>query len=516
MEKKDYGRAVLEFRNAVKVMPKDAEPYYQLGLTYLASGNVANGIGSLRRATELNPKHAAAQLKLAELMTTSQNQDILHDAVGRLESILTASPDNIEATDTLALAEWRLGKIDDASKRLEEALERFPTSLRSSIQLARFRLSRNDLSGAEEVLKKAASSAPKSPDAAVALAELYLLAKQPERAEPEFRRALAIDAKTGVALMGLAAIQIAAKQMDQAELTLRQVSALPAKEYKPQHAVFLYRTGKQEEALKEFEALAKADPGDRAARTRVVSIYFAMGKLPQAQSYLAAALKENSKDTDALLQESLLFLRLGKAAEAESDLQKVLHFSPNSAQARLALAEVYKLQNKTLRARQELTEALRLDGTLLAARLELARSYLITEPKNALQVLDEAPQQQKQILAIVVERNWALIGLHNTKEVRTNLDGALRLGRYPELVLQDGVLKLIEKNYEGARAAANEVLSKNPEEVRAARLAVGRLLCAEAIAAGQREAGSVGGGAAKLGRSAVSTGAMAGEYRQNG
>jgi Tfp pilus assembly protein PilF len=39
-------------------------------------------------------------------------------------------------------------------------------------------------------------------------------------------------------------------------------------------------------------------------------------------------------------------------------------------------------------------------------------------------------------------------------------------------VLQDGVLKLLEKNYDGARAAANEVLSGNPEEVRAARLIV--------------------------------------------
>src|ERR1022692_1422702 len=152
--KKDYGRAGLEFRNAIKVMPKDAEPYYQLGLAYLASGGTAEGIASLRRATELNPKHAGAQLKLSELMTTSQNQDVLHDAVARLESILTASPDNIEATDTLALAEWRLGKIDDASKRLEEALQRFPASLHSSIQLARLKLSQNDLSAAEEVLKK--------------------------------------------------------------------------------------------------------------------------------------------------------------------------------------------------------------------------------------------------------------------------------------------------------------------------------------------------------------------------
>src|SRR5260370_37707214 len=141
--KKDSGRAALEFRNAVKERPKAAEAYYQLGLTYLASGNVGNGVATLRHATEINPKHAGAQLKLAELMTTSQNQDTLRDAVGRLESVLTASPDNIEATDTLAVAEWRLGHGDYARKRVEDPLQRFPTSLRPSIQLARTQLSPN-------------------------------------------------------------------------------------------------------------------------------------------------------------------------------------------------------------------------------------------------------------------------------------------------------------------------------------------------------------------------------------
>lgn len=470
--KQDYGRAVLEFRNAIRVMPRDAEPHYQLGITYLASGSAANGITELRRATELNPKHAGAQLKLAELMTTSQNQNVLHDAVGRLESILTAAPDNIDATDTLALAEWRLGKIDDASKRLEEALQRFPTSLRSSIQLARLKLSRKDLNGAETVLRKAAASAPNSPDAAVALGELYLLASQPDRAEPEFRRALALDAKTGVALMGLAAIQIAGKRMEQAEQTLRQVSALPGKDYKPQHAIFLYRTGKRDEALKEFEALSQADPEDRAARTRVVSLYLAMGKVPQAETLLATALKKNPKDTDALLQASMVSLRQGKTEEAQSDLQKVLHFMPNSAQAHLTLASVYKLKGMTLSARQELSEALRLDANLLAARVELANSYVTSEPKSALRVLDDAPKQQRQVLAVIVARNWALIGLNNKAEARANLDSALHLGRFPELVLQDGVLKLIEKDYAGARVAADEVLAKNPEDARAARLII--------------------------------------------
>src|SRR5262245_55501149 len=33
--KKDYPRALLEFRNAASAMPKDAEPYYRMGLVYI-------------------------------------------------------------------------------------------------------------------------------------------------------------------------------------------------------------------------------------------------------------------------------------------------------------------------------------------------------------------------------------------------------------------------------------------------------------------------------------------------
>ena len=57
-QKKEYARAALQFRNAIQAMPTDPEPYYQLGLTYLASGNRALAAGCFRKATELNPKHA--------------------------------------------------------------------------------------------------------------------------------------------------------------------------------------------------------------------------------------------------------------------------------------------------------------------------------------------------------------------------------------------------------------------------------------------------------------------------
>jgi putative PEP-CTERM system TPR-repeat lipoprotein len=466
----DFSRAVLEFRNAVQRTPDSAEAQYRLGVAYLGAGDVPDGILALRHAVELNPNHVGAQIKLAELMAVGTDAGVLRDAIARLQSVLTVQPDNLEATDILALAEWRLGNVDDAAKRLEDALLKFPSSLHSAVELARLKMSRRDLAGAEAVLKKVVGSAPQSADAAVALGELYLLLDRTGDAERYFVKATELDTQNGAALMGLAAVQIASRRLYEAERTLRRAAALPGSGYKPQHAIFLYRTGNPEAALAEFESLAKSDPADRAARTRLISAYFAMRKFSEAQAILAAVLKKNPQDLDALLQQSELSLRSGKTTEAEADLKQVLHFTPDSAQARLALAEVYRLQRRMMAEREELTEALRLDASLLVARLELARSFLRDEPKNALQVLDEAPEAQQSILAVVLERNWALLALGDTKKVRDELNRNLRMWRIPDLVLQDAALRVKENDYTGARSAAEEVLSKNPEDARAARV----------------------------------------------
>src|SRR5450755_1178888 len=56
-EKKNYAIAVLHFKNAMAAQPRDAEPYYQLGLALLASNDVNTAGSYFRKAAELNPKH---------------------------------------------------------------------------------------------------------------------------------------------------------------------------------------------------------------------------------------------------------------------------------------------------------------------------------------------------------------------------------------------------------------------------------------------------------------------------
>jgi tetratricopeptide (TPR) repeat protein len=99
MEKKDYARAILEFRNAARLLPASAEAAYQLSLAHLNSGDYGSGVATLLHAAELDPQHAGAQLKIAELTAGADDfgAGVLEVAEKRLNSILAVVPDNGEA-----------------------------------------------------------------------------------------------------------------------------------------------------------------------------------------------------------------------------------------------------------------------------------------------------------------------------------------------------------------------------------------------------------------------------------
>jgi tetratricopeptide (TPR) repeat protein len=465
---KHFANAVLHFKTAAQAQPRDAEPYYQLGLAYLAL-NDSNSAGScFRKATELNPKHTNAQVKLAELMATSHDKQTLEDAQKRSEDVLALLPNDLDALNVLALTELKLGKPESAEAHLKRALEKSPSHLKSSVALAQAKLLRKDIAGAEEVLKQAAAQAPKSPEPRAYLGGLYLSLGRTAEAEQEFQRALEIDPKHGPALLALAAMQVRAGHAEEAERTYQRISALPDKQYKPTHALYLFQSGKREQAVAEFEKLYQADPENRTLRTQLVSAYFALNRTADAERILTAALKKNGRDVDALLQRSRIYLGSKKFAEAQADLNQVLRFRADSAEAHYLLAKARQGRGEAAIAQQELGEALKLNPGFGAARVELAQALLANRgAQQALELLDQAPAEQKGALPVVLQRNWALVALGRTAEARKGIDQALTTGKPPEALLQDAVVKLSQKDYAGARTSAEAVLSQSPEEARA-------------------------------------------------
>jgi len=481
-DKKDYARAALEFKNAIQAAPADAEPYYRLALVFIATDNAQAAIYSLRKATELDPKHKEAQLQFAQLMAAHGSREVVEQAEQRALQVLSASGENAEALNTMALAEARLGKPESAERYLQRALRQFPEDLRSSVSLAQLKLLAGDLAGAEEVLRQAVAQASAKATASnaagsngagsntmpqTALGDFYVTTGRPALARPLFEEVLRRDAQNGLAMLGLASVELQAGHIPQAEALYRRVSALPQDDYKPVYGLYLFQSGRRAEAIPVFRQLAHDHPNDRGARSRLVLAYLATAQYGEAEKVLAEALARSPKDVDALLGRSALRLSMGRAAEAQMDLAQVLRNQPDSAEAHFFLARAHRMLNAPLTQRQELAEALRLNPQMLAARLELAESLVTSHlAEKALQLMDEAPAGQHGEPAWIVQRNWALMELGRLEDARKEVDRGLAQARTSDLLLQDGVLKSRGQNYAAGRAAIEEGLRQSPEDPR--------------------------------------------------
>jgi tetratricopeptide (TPR) repeat protein len=456
---KDYNRALLEYQNAIQATPNDAKPYFQKGLAYLGAGDIQNAVVMFQRTLELNPTHNGAKTKLGELMTLSPDEKTIREGMGMLTSLYGESPNNPEALTALAIAEWRLGKPELAAERLEAALKKFPRFLASSMTLSRMKMLKNDLPGAEQVLLKAVEESPRSMVPLLALAEFYSYTNQPAKGEPFMRRALELDPKHVPALTGLASILYATSRLDEAGQIYQRLSELGQDDLAPLHAMFLYDTGKRSEGVTELQALVKAKPRLRAARSALVTMLLGMKRDAEAEQVLTAALAKNPHDTDALIQRAQMRLTAGKFAEADTDANEVLHSTPDSPMAHVVMAAVHQAMGRTRQQQQELQSALSYKPDFLGARIALAYSYLQEkQAQTALTLLEMIPESQTERPEWLRARNWAWLWLGRSADAKPVVDKLLQRGRAPEDVFQKALVQFIDHDYVGSRASVEELI----------------------------------------------------------
>ncbi len=473
LKKKDYQRAVLQFRNAVQLGPKDAEAHYGLAQAYLALGSFRQAVAELYKAAELDPKNAKVQLSLAELLSGSSNKDLVEDAYKRAAAVSRAAPEDADALTTLAVTELRLGEPENAERDALKALEKAPASLRSSMLLAAIKLGQKDPAGAEQTLKQAVVEDPKSAEPLLALARFYRGLHRFPEAEARFQQAVQIDPKNGQALVDLAALEVATGKKQQAEDTYRKAAALPGRQFKAVHALFLMADNRQDAAIAELKTLYGKDPNDRDLRNLLVRAYLTTKKIQDATNLLTAVIAKNSKDVDALMQRAAIRIQQGQFDDAQKDLLPVLSIKPDLGEAHYFLAKVRRGQGNASGYRAELEEAVRRDPRLLAARLEMVSLLVASNtPQAAMELIDQTPQDQRSSLPVLIQRTGVLLANGRLDEAEKDIAAGLKMGRDPELLVQDAIAKLQRKDTAAARQSLEEALSQNPENLRALEILV--------------------------------------------
>ena len=91
LAKRDYARALIQFRNAGKIKAS-SEAYYQAALAFIGQGDMNSAARQLIAATKLDPNNHKAQIKLAELMISTPDKELYEPARKLLGKHWPATP----------------------------------------------------------------------------------------------------------------------------------------------------------------------------------------------------------------------------------------------------------------------------------------------------------------------------------------------------------------------------------------------------------------------------------------
>ena len=362
---KDPKAAIADLRTVLRDQPNSIGVLRTLARAHLANGEPAIAEETMRRALETNPKDAFLRLDLAQLLAQMGKQE---QAKTILSELVKDQPNNVQALDSLfrvsasvkdfdtarsaadgmvatdpksPVGYLHQGMLAEEAKRNEDALRLYmravdlqPDAIEPLQAQTRMLL---QLKRAPEALKRLDEMTAKYPNNAAApniKGELLALQKDQDGASAAFKMAIARAPAWWVPYRNLAAAQFAAKDTDAAIATLRGAQSLVSQPDQAgiEIASYLERSGKPEEAIREYDGIIRRNPQSDVAANNLAMLLVTYGKdtasLDRAKS-LTARFADSSNPSFLDTYGWVLFKR-GEAAAAEPILQRVVSQVPGA------------------------------------------------------------------------------------------------------------------------------------------------------------------------------------------
>ena len=390
----EYGKAIIEYKNAIKIDPRSAELQYKLGQVYVANGQLHEGFLTYDEAIELDPDYVPVRIAQGRLyLAAKQFDEALKDA----EAVLPKNPDNTDVQILLADAYAGKKNFTEATKVVQGILKQHPDSIVAHLELGMLDSWQGKADAALQEFERAVSIDPNSLEAREALAAFYFASqKQFGKAEEQLRAAVAAHPDSVDALQALAIFYLTQKRFSEAEPLFKNLVKLRKNSPDSRFALasFYLQAGNAGEARKLDEDIARTEPSYLPARLQLAEMALAEEKYDNADRLVAAILKDRPKEPRALVLQARISLARKNPQKAVQELENAQRLDPNLPALHYWEGMAYRQQGNLDLAQHGFEQALSLNEHYVDAHVALAQLALDRgQPDKALGYAQQASEE---------------------------------------------------------------------------------------------------------------------------
>jgi cellulose synthase operon protein C len=438
-----------------------AQSHYESGAEYLEAGDHVRAMLEFRNAVRLDERHALAWFGIARVEEQTANWP---GAARSLQQVVELDASHVEARMKLARLHLAGGAIERALELVNAANELLPDDSNVHALRGAVLLRLNDRVGATSDAERALSLNRENPDAYAVLAADAMLDDNATAALRFIDRGLQADAQNSGLLLFKLKIHEEEKDYQSAETVMRQliVANPDKKDIRRALVAFLLERSRPQDAETEMRALVAADPEDTAAALDLVEFAGAQKGADAARRELARLIETHPDTTDYQLAMARLDFSHSRPKAAVDRLNGIVaQGAPDDdvQRARLLLAEMKSQSDEPEAAAALVAEVLAADGRnadalALRANLRLQAGDYEGATADLRAALNEKPQSVElhQLLAKAFERQG------NVDLANDNYVQAVRAANYAPAAALDYAGFLTGR---GELARADTILSES-------------------------------------------------------
>jgi putative PEP-CTERM system TPR-repeat lipoprotein len=406
-----FSNAIIDFKNAVRLAPQNAEARLGLGHAYLNQGNYISAEKELDRAVELGADFS----KTAPLLAQAKAR---LDKFGEVQQLVKLSED-LNDSDYLTVLSYAgivtlaNGQAEKAQDYLSQAAAILPDSPYSKLSHVYLLYIERDFAQGLTIINNLLTEQGTFAEASLLQGYLHFALTDYEQASGSFTQYLASYPLDHNIRFFLVNSLIKADKYDEADVITNELleifkksplafqyksqisyeagNYLEAREFASQAisydesfviakmiaGVSSYKLEELEQAYDYLIGLEHMLPATHPINVILLSIKIKLGQTDDLVTSVARleALKNNDSDSDLLQITSLELMKIGDYANAQTLLNKAAQVSPNSARIKMKQGALL-LSQGDLSGIQSLEQALTLDPSLHETEFALASQYL--------------------------------------------------------------------------------------------------------------------------------------------